>query len=77
MLSRGWGWHRHTERAVRQPLPRVSGPAGHSGTREEKNHKEPCSAPGLLRVQSKAESTPPQGAHSPSPGCALGCSGML
>lgn len=36
MLSRGWGWHRHTERAVRWLLPGVCGPAGHSGTREGK-----------------------------------------
>lgn len=65
MLSRGWGWHRHTERDVRWLLPGVCGPAGHSGTREGKKHKEPCSAPGFQRVQSKAVSTPPQGAHSP------------
>lgn len=32
----------------------------------KKSHKELCSAPRLLRVQSKAVSTPPQGAHSPS-----------
>lgn len=80
MLSRRWRQLRHTEEAVRQLLRWVYGPAGHGGTERKRNHKEytePCPAPGFLRVQSEAVSTPPRVTCSPGPGFAPGCSAHL